>query len=178
MSFFDFNTADRPAETAPPPFWATNTLPSRDDVFAALIGQLESVLGYLYPNGFADPKGRKFYIGSIHGEAGESLSVELDGPKAGLWHDFATGEGGDVFDLWRAARGLASFREVLSDAASYTGAASNTPRRTPKRRSPKGGEAWGAPTAVYRYPDANGRLVAEIERCALGGGVEFGLGQG
>lgn len=163
VSWFDLNTADRLSDSPVAPSW-TKDGPTRDDVLERLLGQLESVLGYLYPAGFADPKARKFYIGSTHGEAGESLSVELRGPKAGLWHDFATGEGGDIFDLWKAARGLSSFREVLQDAGDYTGAAINTPRRTPKRKSPKGGEAWGVPSAVYRYQDANGHLVAEIER--------------
>lgn len=160
----DFNSAPMQSTDTPQvPEWASAG-PSRDDVLGALLGRLESVLGYLYPQGFADPKGRKFYIGSINGEAGESLSVELGGKKAGLWHDFATGDGGDIFDLWKAARGCASFRETLKDAAEYTGAAINTPRRKPTRKQPKGGEAWGVPSAVYKYMDANGSLVAEIER--------------
>lgn len=164
VTFFDFNTANATAQDAPlAPQWAAQSY-DRDEVFHSLTGQLESVLGYLYPSGFADKKGRKFYIGSINGEEGESLSVELTGPKAGLWHDFATGEGGDIFDLWKAARGCVSFRDTLKDAGEYSGAAANTPRRTPKRKNPKGGEAWGAPSVVYRYTDANGNIVAEIER--------------
>lgn len=165
MSFFDFNTASAQAtETPQAPSWATSQGYDRDEVYNALTRQLEGVLGYLYPNGFADPKARKFYIGSVEGEAGESLSVELQGEKAGLWHDFATGEGGDIFDLWKAARGLSSFRETLKDAGEYSGATANTPRRTPRRKSPKGGEAWGAPTHVYRYTDPQGGIIAEIER--------------
>ena len=164
MTFFDFNTANATAQDAPlAPQWAAQSY-DRDEVFHSLTGQLESVLGYLYPSGFADKKGRKFYIGSINGEEGESLSVELTGPKAGLWHDFATGEGGDIFDLWKAARGCVSFRDTLKDAGEYSGAAANTPRRTPKRKNPRGGEAWGAPSVVYRYTDASGNIVAEIER--------------
>lgn len=164
MSFFDFNTASATAQDAPQtPKWAGSTY-DRDEVFNSLTTRLEGVLGYLYPNGFADKKGKKFYIGSIDGEEGESLSVELTGPKAGLWHDFATGEGGDIFDLWKAARGCVSFRDTLKDAGEYTGAAANTPRRTPKRKNPKGGEAWGAPSAVYRYTDPKGSIIAEIER--------------
>jgi RecA-family ATPase len=160
----DFNDAPAQATDAPQvPHWASAG-PHRDDVLSALLSRLESVLGYLYPRGFADPKGRKFYIGSVEGEAGESLSVELQGNKAGLWHDFATGDGGDIFDLWKSARGCASFRETLKDAAEYTGATINTPRRTPTRKQPKGGEAWGIPSAVYKYQDANGSLIAEIER--------------
>lgn len=165
MMWTNFNDAPIQSAQAPEvPQWAGGQSVDRDEVYKALTMRLEGVLGYLYPNGFADKKGRKFYIGSIDGEEGESLSVELDGAKAGLWHDFATGQGGDVFDLWKAARGLPSFRETLKDASEYTGATANTPRRTPKRKNPKGGEAWGAPSHTYRYTDANGRLIAEIER--------------
>lgn len=164
MNWFDLNDAATQTTDAPQvPEW-TKAGPDRDEVLSALLTRLESVLGYLYPQGFADPKGRKFYIGSVDGEAGESLSVELKGKKAGLWHDFATGEGGDIFDLWKSARGCASFRETLKDASEYTGATINTPRRTPTRKQPKGGEAWGVPSAVYKYHDANGSLIAEIER--------------
>lgn len=164
-NWFDLNTASTPATGTPEaPQWAAAHGYERDEVFGALTARLEGVLGYLYPRGFADKKGKKFYIGSINGEEGESLSVELTGPKAGLWHDFATGDGGDIFDLWKSARGLASFRETLKDAGEYSGATTNTPRRTPKRKNPKGGEAWGAPSAVYRYTDPAGKLLAEIER--------------
>ncbi|WP_395543253.1 AAA family ATPase [Neotabrizicola sp. sgz301269] len=121
-------------------------------------------MGYLYPNGFSDPKGQTFYVGNIGGDAGESLNVVLTGPRAGLWHDFATADGGDIFDLWQAARGLPSFRETIRDAGLYSGAASTTPKRMPKRKQPSGGEAWGAPVATYRYTDAMGNIVAEVER--------------
>jgi RecA-family ATPase/5S rRNA maturation endonuclease (ribonuclease M5) len=160
----DFNDAPAIADKPSVPEWATQDQYSRDDVLSGLLRQIEGVLGYLYPNGFSDPQGRKFYVGNVNGDPGESLSVELSGPKAGLWHDFATGDGGDIFDLWKAARGLASFREVLKDAAEYSGATVNTPRRTPKRKAPKGGEAWGVPSATYRYQDTTGKLIAEVER--------------
>jgi RecA-family ATPase/5S rRNA maturation endonuclease (ribonuclease M5) len=158
----DFNTAPTQAESATAPEWAQTY--DTKEVYAALCRNMEGVLSYLYPNGFSDPKAKKFYIGNVNGEEGESLSVELQGAKAGLWHDFATQEGGDIFDLWRAARGLSSFRETLKDAAEYSGATANTPRRTPKRKSPKGGEAWGVPTSVYSYYDPTGKLIAEVER--------------
>jgi len=166
MSWTDFN--DAPLQTAPPastaPPWAQQETFDRDEVKESLLRQLESVLGYLYPQGFADPKGKTFYIGNINGEPGESLNVVLTGERAGLWHDFATAEGGDIFDLWKAARGLPSFRETIRDAGLYSGAASTTPRRMPKRKQPSGGEAWGAPVATYRYTDAQGSIIAEIER--------------
>lgn len=165
VTYFDFNSASQTPNEAPQaPKWASPQQYDRDEVHRALTTHLEGVLGYLYPHGFADKRGKKFYIGSIDGEAGESLSVELTGDKAGLWHDFATGDGGDIFDLWRVARGCVSFRDTIRDAAEYSGATANTPRRAPKRKNPKGGEAWGAPSETYRYTDATGKLIAEIER--------------
>ncbi|MHA3913865.1 AAA family ATPase [Halovulum sp. GXIMD14793] len=158
----DFNSAPRQGASAP----VEEEQPQydRDEVRASLLGQLESVLGHLYPNGFADPKGLRFYIGDTSGSAGESLSVELSGQKAGLWHDFATGEGGDIFDLWAAARGSSSFRETIKDAGEYSGATSKVPRRKPTRKQPTGGAQWGIPTATYKYTDANGNLLVEVER--------------
>lgn len=158
----DFN--DAPLQAGVRPFEPPPQAPSVDEVRASLLGALENVLGYLYPNGFAEPKGRVFYIGDVTGAAGESLRVELTGPRAGLWHDFATADGGDIFSLWRAARGLSSFRETLQDAAEYSGAAANVPRRKPVRKQPKGGDNWGAPVATYRYQDASGNLLAEVDR--------------
>lgn len=158
----DFNTAPAMSDAPAAPEWVQSY--DAKEVRAALCRNMEGVLGYLYPNGFADTKAKKFYIGNINGDEGESLSVELQGPKAGLWHDFATQEGGDIFDLWQAARGLSSFRETVKDAGEYSGATANTPRRTPKRKNPKGGEAWGVPTKTYSYLDPTGKLIAEVER--------------
>src|SRR5690554_6772347 len=106
VTWLDFNSAPLQGahEPAPDPVWTQPETYDRDEVKASLLRQLESVLGYLYPKGFADPKGRTFYIGDVHGSEGESLNVVLTGERAGLWHDFATAEGGDIFDLWQAAR--------------------------------------------------------------------------
>lgn len=165
MTFFDLNTAAPQSDGVPAPQWVSDKRRyDAKEVKQRLLSRLESVLGYLYPAGFADLKGKKFYIGDVTGAAGESLSVELSGENSGLWHDFATGDGGDVFDLWRAARGLSSFIETVEDAGDYSGAAANTPRRPPKRKNPKGGEAWGIPVATYNYQDANGRIIAQVDR--------------
>ena len=165
MSYLDFNSA-APQSTidTSTPVWAAQKSFDREEVLSKIIPQLESVLGYLYPNGHADPKGQAFFIGDIHGSAGESLNIVLKGDKAGLWHDFATGEGGDIFDLWAAARGFSNFRDTLQDAGEFSGASSNTPRRPPKRKAPKGGEAWGIPTATYNYTDPNGSIIAQVDR--------------
>jgi putative DNA primase/helicase len=160
----DFNTAAPQAGPSQiPPTWAKTTY-NREEVLAAIKPQLEGVLGYLYPQGHADPKGQAFFVGDVTGSAGESLNIVLRGERAGLWHDFATGEGGDIFDLWAAARGLNNFRDTLQDMGDYSGATANTPRRPPKRKATKGGDAWGVPSATYNYTDANGSIIAQVDR--------------
>ncbi len=59
-----------------------------------LLDRLESVLLYLFPS--CRIRGNKFYMGDIDGAPGKSLVVELDGPRRGLWKDFADDDGGDL----------------------------------------------------------------------------------
>lgn len=160
----DFNSAPPQSTPSTAPTWASTKTYDRSDVLASILPQLEGVLGYLYPQGHADPKGGTFYIGNARGDAGESLNIVLRGDRAGLWHDFATGEGGDLFDLWSAARGTSNFRDTLQDMGDYSGASEGTPRRPPKRKSPKGGDGWGAPTATYNYLDPRGNIIAQVDR--------------
>lgn len=160
----DFNTAPAQADQEIPE-WARETGQKLDaqEVKARLHSRLESVLGYLFPAGFAEPKGRVFYIGDARGTRGESLNVQLQGPNAGLWYDFSTGEGGDIFDLWREARGIHDFKAALKDAAEFVGAVETVPRRMPKRK-PSAKTCEGTPTHTYQYRDANGTIIAEVDR--------------
>ena len=47
--------------------------------------------------------------------------VELDGPKRGVWIDFATGESGDVLALWASTHFTlpVDFSELLEDAGDW-----------------------------------------------------------
>ena len=56
-----------------------------------------SLCNTLFPDGRVE--GQEFKVGSVSGEPGRSLSVYLNGERAGNWTDFATGEGGDMIDL-------------------------------------------------------------------------------
>ena len=56
----------------------------------------------LLPNGRRE--GQEWRAGSIDGERGQSLGVHLVGAKSGVWTDFNSGEGGDLIDLWCAAK--------------------------------------------------------------------------
>ena len=87
----DFN--DAPDQTRPKP---EERLTS-DDLKDRLHGRLREVLFYLLPGGKI--RHGKFVVGDIHGSKGDSLTVELSGAKIGMWHDFATGDGGDILAL-------------------------------------------------------------------------------
>ena len=165
MTWLDFNNAAQQSNlpTTATPLWSAPRY-EREAVLLSILPRLEGVLGYLYPAGFADPKGRAFYIGDKTGTKGQSLNIVLDGERAGLWHDFASGDGGDIFDLWGAARGLTSFSDILQDMGDYSGASANTPRQTPKRANPSGGSDWGVPTKTYNYCDPMGNIIAQVDR--------------
>ena len=88
------------------------------DLKRALASQAQSVCNELLPAGRVT-RG-EFEIGSIAGEEGKSLKVRVDGPKAGLWTDFAAGKGGDLIDLWCQVRDQ-GLPEALDDIRSYLG---------------------------------------------------------
>lgn len=69
--------------------------------------------------------------GSTSGDEGKSLSVRLSGAKAGVWADFASGESGDLLDLWAATRGL-SVSQAMAEAKQYLGIRDTMPERETK----------------------------------------------
>jgi twinkle protein len=79
------------------------------------------LLAQWFPSG--KRHGHEFKVGSIRGERGESLSICLDGSKMGVWSDFATGDGGDLIDLW-AKKGSVSVREAIKEVRGYLGISS------------------------------------------------------
>ena len=76
----------------------------REAIRAELLARLESVLAALFPAG--RKRGGKFLSGDVLGSPGDSLEIVLDGDKAGLWTDRATGDGGDIFALIAAHHGI------------------------------------------------------------------------
>jgi hypothetical protein len=70
------------------------------DISRALAARILQLVKELLPNGRQVNGGWR--VGSVSGEPGSSLAVQLVGPKAGLWFDFATGERGDTLELVRA----------------------------------------------------------------------------
>lgn len=84
-----------------------------------LIERAESVCAHLLPNG--KRKGRQWVVGNIQGDAGDSLRIELDGDRAGLWIDFGGRESqGDILSLWMEARQI-PFTQTLDEAMDWLG---------------------------------------------------------
>ena len=137
---------------------------TRESIRADLVARLESILATLFPAG-KKRKG-KFLIGDVLGSPGDSLEVVLDGEKAGLWTDRATGDGGDIFDLIAAHLGAdahTDFPRVMQHAADLLGQApAATSRKTKKKEAPV--DDLGPATAKWDYTDAEGKLIAIVYR--------------
>ena len=88
------------------------------DLNSRLASQSEDVCRHLLTGG--KRKGKRWICGGVDGGAGQSMNVELEGKKAGLWRDAATGEGGTLLDLWKENQGL-KFPEAVAAAASFVG---------------------------------------------------------
>ncbi len=143
----------------------------RDEIRAALLARLEFVLSALFPAG--KKRRGKFVIGDILGSPGDSLEVVLDGEKAGLWTDRATGDGGDVFDLIAAQAGLrvaTGFSQVLERAVQLLGYSSVQPVRRKRREPPT--DELGPATAKWDYLDAAGKLLGVVYRYDPPGGAK------
>ncbi len=136
----------------------------RESIRAELLARLDAVLATLFPAG-RKRKG-KFLIGDVLGSPGDSLEVVLDGDKAGLWTDRATGEGGDIFTLIAAHLGIdahTDFPRVLDAATELLGRAPRVSARKPRGKEAPTDEL-GPATAKWDYVDASGRLVAVVYR--------------
>jgi len=136
----------------------------REELRAGLIASLSSVLATLFPAG--KRRRGKFLIGDVLGSPGDSLEVVLDGEKAGLWTDRATGDGGDIFSLIAGHSALdihTDFNRVLDAAADLLGRAREMPmRRSGKKDAPV--DELGPATAKWDYLDAAGHLIAVVYR--------------
>ncbi|MEW6100581.1 MAG: phage/plasmid primase, P4 family [Pseudomonadota bacterium] len=152
----DFNALPDPPADADP-------TARREEIRAALLARLESVLFTLFPAG--KKRRGKFVIGDVLGSPGDSLEVVLDGDKAGLWTDRAEGSGGDVFHLIGAHFGVdvhGDFARVLDLAEDLVGRAPTAPPRKAAKKASI--DDLGPATAKWDYLDAQGRLIAVVYR--------------
>ncbi len=154
VEWTDFNDAS----SAPPD--------SRAGVSAlrtALLQRLEGVLASLLPAG--KMRKGKFFVGDIDGSEGDSLEIELDSGKEGLWIDRATGQGGDIFDLIATHHGIqikTDFPKVVEISEALLGHAPRTAQRKPAKTPPV--DDLGPETAKWDYLAADGNLLARVYR--------------
>lgn len=80
--------------------------------------QVEKVAKHLLPNG--KRQSNEWCVGSADGEEGQSLRVNLGGKKK--WHDFASGEGGDLLDLWCLTKSC-GLHTAIKEAKAFLGIA-------------------------------------------------------
>lgn len=89
------------------------------DLSAMLASDSERVARYLLGSE-GKREGQELRYGDAHGTAGKSLGVHLGGSKAGVWSDFATGESGDLLDLWCAAHNC-DIGQAIREAKDFLG---------------------------------------------------------
>lgn len=95
-----------------------------------LADRAQSVAEMLLPGG--KKEGPEWRAGSVDGEKGQSLGVHLHGQKAGIWQDFATGEGGDLLDLWATTKRM-TLAEALDAARAWLGVSRPQAYREPRK---------------------------------------------
>jgi len=111
-----------------------------NEISEMLSANPEQIAAMLLPGG--KRSGQFWMAGDVTGCEGESLKVYLRGDKAGRWKDYATGEGGDILDLWAATRNQ-SITEAMKDAGEWLGLKPDPvrqPKRTYSKPEPKMGE--------------------------------------
>ena len=163
FDWLDFNSANDQVEPN-----------SKEHLKELLLSNLKTYLPRLLPAGIIHHN--QFLVGNIDGVRGKSLSVELQGPKAGIWRDFATGEGGDIFDLFASVWNVdlkthfTSFLERLGewlDVSPTMGSSfhlDHSETAFKDERIKFAVDDLGPQTAKWDYTDAEGNLIACIAK--------------
>jgi hypothetical protein len=177
LSIFDFSTA------APLTLAQAEARQHRidaEEVRERLNQDVRGFLQFLY-SGRAHVRGRTAYIGNVHGTPGASLSIVVAGDRVGLWHDFATGEGGDLIDLFLAYRGYdrsnfnLALKEIAKEFLHWDVQIDSAPRislrqHIERKKVELGTEPradhvlLGAPVAKFYYRDLQGNVIASVVR--------------
>ena len=165
--WLDFNdAADQVCDDLPPKL-TTHELKQR------LLERLPNVIHSLLPQG--STRGSQYFVGDLDGNRGKSLVIELAGPKAGMWIDFATNDRGDILDLWGQTRGFnrhSQFPELIEDVSTWLGepaSHTNVPKPPPKAPT----DDLGQYSHKWDYTDANGKLIACVYRYDTPEGKEY-----
>lgn len=175
MTVIDFNNAARQGESKPGNVEA-------DDIRQRLNADAAGFVQWLF-SGRAIIDRREARIGDKYGNPGMSLRISLAGPDIGLWHDFATGEGGDLIRLYQEYMGYGrgKFGLALKEIASeYLGDKTvsvarpawepSAVQRIAQKKEKLGDKPrkedaeLGIPTNNYHYYDRDGKIAAVVQR--------------
>jgi hypothetical protein len=83
---------------------------------ASLAARAEQVCRHLLPAGRR--QGTRWVCGGVDGGPGKSMNVELEGDKAGVWHDHQSGESGRLLTLWQENQNV-SFNDAVTAACAF-----------------------------------------------------------
>lgn len=101
------------------------------ELAAMLAAQVPTLAAELLPSGHRE--GGHWRCGGVDGSPGQSLAIHLHGPRAGVWHDFATGEAGDALDLIAVVLFRGDTRAAMEWARRWLGGeAGDLPRPPPR----------------------------------------------
>lgn len=150
---------------------------------SALLGQARVFLPQWFPNGRF--QGKEFKVGSLHGEAGSSLKIDVE---TGVWKDFGGNDkgGGDLISLYAAKEGIkqGEAAKLLAPEVGFNLSPNGAPKRSlngngtkpePEPSSickPAAGTAapdmthrrFGVPSCTYLYKDTDGSTFFYIAR--------------
>lgn len=172
----DFNTAPRQSqlEVIDNTAWEARL----DRLRGALADRATDLVREIFPR--ARIHAGEARVGDVDGSDGESMSIGLAGERAGLWHDHATGGGGDLITLWMLTQryGDSEFKRAVEDLEHHLGLAGKATWTSPVKRVaeqrqkvasalPKADHSLGAPVASWHYMSADGVLLAIVRRYDL-----------
>jgi 5S rRNA maturation endonuclease (ribonuclease M5) len=172
----DFNQAKQQGEAS------QRVTVDADDIRQRLSDDVRSFVQWLY-SGRALVTKTEARIGNVFGEPGASLSICLQGKDAGLWHDHATEQGGDLIALYRACMGYTGNSNFILSLKEIAKEYFNDPveveksqwqpsamERIEQKKAKLGDKPradmleLGAPVATYRYYDTRGNVTASVVR--------------
>lgn len=158
---------------------------------ARLLGNAADTLAAWLPKGRR--QGREWCLGSLGGEPGQSLKINID---SGKWQDFSTGEkGGDLISLYAALHGLnqgdalqqlggddlnvphrtngaaPAIRQIAEDL--HTPELIKPPADLPVQLSHFRHARYGSPAHTYLYRDTAGALLYVVARYESEEGKSF-----
>lgn len=125
------------------------------ELSAKLWDNVDRVVKYLLPNGHQEA--HEWCCGSIGGEAGKSLKVNLAGKNK--WTDFASGDSGDLLDLWVLVRNC-QLHEAMREAKELLGLKDNDRHFESKKKTFSKPKRQGVKKANQCYEYLAGRGIS------------------